>query len=67
MDPEPILTTPATEEMKTMLPIPDALRRGCASWQRWNVDSKLVVMRVEYSSGVNSMVGFLMFVPTLFI
>jgi hypothetical protein len=52
MDPEPILTTPETEEMNTMLPIPDAFRRGYASWQRWNVDSKLVVMRVEKSSGV---------------
>ena len=67
MDPEPILTTPATEEMNTILPIPDAFRRGCASWHRWYIDSKLVVMSVEKSSEVNSMVGFLMFVPTLFI
>lgn len=32
------------EEMKTMLPLPDALRRGCASWLRWKVDSKLVLI-----------------------
>ena len=34
---EPTLTatTPATEDIKIILPNPDALRRGCASWLKW--------------------------------
>ena len=34
MDPQSIETTPATEEMKTMLPDPEAFRKGCESWLR---------------------------------
>ncbi|RDX66145.1 hypothetical protein CR513_55120, partial [Mucuna pruriens] len=58
-DPVPKLVTPATDEMNTMLPFPDALRRGYASWQRWNEESKLTVISSEYSSALYSMVGFL--------
>lgn len=66
MDPECIVTKPATEDMNTILPAPDAFKRGCESWHRWYVDSKFVDIRIEYSSAVNSVVGFLMFIPTLF-
>lgn len=60
-------TRPATEEINKMLPTPEAFKRGCASWQRWYAESKLVAMSMEYSTLVYSVVGFLMFVPTLFI
>ena len=66
MDPEPTLNRPATEEMNTMFPTPDAFRRGCASWDKWYADSKLVEVSFANSSVVYSRVGFLMFVPTLF-
>lgn len=65
MDPLPMCKRPATEELNTMLPAPDAFRRGCASWHRWYADSKLVVMSFENSSAEYSIVGFLIFVPTL--
>ena len=44
-----------------MLPPParEALRRrGCASWQRWKHDSKLVAMQREKSSAVHCATGF---------
>jgi len=59
-------TTPATDEMKIMLPDPDNFKRGCAIWHKWYADSRLVAIKKEYSSAENSVVGFLMFVPTLF-
>jgi hypothetical protein len=34
MDPLDMATTPETDDIKTMLADPDALRRGCASWHR---------------------------------
>ena len=66
MVPELMLVRAPTEEMNTMLPFPDALRREYASWHRWYTESKLVVITFEYSSTVYSVVGFLTFVPTLF-
>jgi hypothetical protein len=48
-----------------MLPAPQAFKRGCASWQRWKTDSKLVLKMVENSSAVYSSVGFHEAVPTL--
>ncbi len=66
MVPEPMLTKPATDDMNTTLPAPDPFKSGCAIWHKWYVDSKLVLMTLEYSSKVYSVVGFLMFVPTLF-
>lgn len=42
MDPTLQDTTPATEEMKTMLPVPDDLSKGWASWHKWYEDSKFV-------------------------
>lgn len=42
MDPTLHETTPAAEEMKTMLPDPEDLSRGCASWHKWYADSKFV-------------------------
>jgi hypothetical protein len=59
-------TTPQTDDMKTMLPDPDCFKRGCATWHKWYADSRLVAIKNEYSSAENSVVGFLMFVPTLF-
>jgi len=47
MLPVPTLIKDATEEMKTMLPFPDSLRRGYVSWHRWNAESKLVVITFE--------------------
>lgn len=51
-------TTPATEDMNTILPHPEDLSRGCASWLKWYADSKLVEMWNEKSSAVFSIVGF---------
>lgn len=60
-------TKPETEDIKTTLPTPDALRSGYASWHIWKVDPKLVSMSLENSAAVKSIIGFRMFVPTLFI
>lgn len=65
MDPLPTWVKPATDEMNTMLPFPDAFRSGCASWQKWYEDSKFVDISFENSSAEYSTVGLLMFVPTL--
>ena len=35
IDPTSSETTPATEDKKTMLADPEALRRGCESWHKW--------------------------------
>jgi len=66
MEPLDTLTTPETDDIKMMLPDPDALSRGCASWQRWYEDSRFVAIINEYSSAEYSVVGFVKFVPTLF-
>ena len=34
MEPLPMLTRPPTEEMNTMLPFPEAFKRGCESWDK---------------------------------
>ena len=47
MDPEPTDNTLAVEDMNTMLPTADDFKRGCASWHRWNAESKLVDIRNE--------------------
>lgn len=60
-------TKPETEEVNTTCPAPEAFRRGYASWHMWKEDPKFVPMSIENSSDVNSMIGFRMFVPTLFI
>lgn len=60
-------TKPETEEVNTILPAPEALNRGYESWHMWKEDSKFVDMRIETSSAVKSTIGFLIFVPTLFI
>ena len=60
-------TKPETDETNTMLPDPDVLSRGYASWLVWKTDSKFVAIKVEKSSSVKSTTGFLIFVPTLFI
>lgn len=49
-----------------MLPEPEVFKRGWASWQRWNADSKLVLIMNDNSSAVQSMVGFRNPVPALF-
>lgn len=59
-------TKPETEEVNTILPAFEALRRGYASWLTWKTDSKFVAIRVEKSSEVISATGLRMFVPTLF-
>lgn len=59
-------TKPDTDEVNTTLPVFDAFRNGCASWQMWKTDSKFVDIWVENSWAVNSTIGFRMFVPTLF-
>jgi hypothetical protein len=44
------------EETLTMLPPPameEFWSRGCASWQRWKHDSKLVAIQREKSSAVH--------------
>ncbi|WVZ54128.1 LOW QUALITY PROTEIN: hypothetical protein U9M48_004981 [Paspalum notatum var. saurae] len=66
MDPPWTATRPQTEETRTTLPAPDALSSGCASWQRWYADSRLVAMMNAYSSAVYSVVGLATLVPTLF-
>lgn len=55
-----------TDEVNTTLPVFDALSNGYASWQMWKTDSKFVDIIVVNSLDVNSTIGFLMFVPTLF-
>ena len=60
-------TKPDTEEVNTMLPTPNALRGGQASWEIWKADSKLVDMRVENPTTVKSTTEFRMFLPTIFI
>uniref|UniRef100_A0A0D9XRS5 Uncharacterized protein n=1 Tax=Leersia perrieri TaxID=77586 RepID=A0A0D9XRS5_9ORYZ len=52
--------TEETDEMLTILPLPEGLRRGYASWLRWKQDSKLVIIKLEHSSGVSSTAGFRM-------
>jgi hypothetical protein len=49
-----------------MLPPPEALRSGCASWLKWNADSKFVAIRNEYSFSVICSAAFAMLVPALF-
>lgn len=66
MDVRPKLTTPATEDMSTMFPEPEAFNKGCASCERWKADSRFVAMINENSSDVHSVVGFNTPVPTLF-
>lgn len=44
--------TPATKEINTIIPFPDAFNRGCASLDRWKTDSKFVLLRVDMSSAV---------------
>jgi hypothetical protein len=56
----------AIEEIKVMLPPPEALRSGCASWLKWNADSKFVAIRNEYSFSVIWSAGLKMAVPALF-
>ena len=56
---------PASEETLTMVPAPDALSRGWASWVRWNADSRLVLIINLYSSGVMATIGFTNPVPAL--
>jgi hypothetical protein len=63
--PDPIAVTPATDDMNTILPLPDAFKYGWASWHVWYTDSKLVAMIKANSSDVYSTVGFRIFVPTL--
>lgn len=63
--PDPIAVTPATDDMNTILPLPDAFKCGWASWHVWYTDSKLVAMIKANSSDVYSTVGFRIFVPTL--
>uniref|UniRef100_A0A0E0BIL9 Uncharacterized protein n=1 Tax=Oryza glumipatula TaxID=40148 RepID=A0A0E0BIL9_9ORYZ len=46
--------------MLMMFPLPEALRRGYASWLRWKHDSKLVAIKLDVSSGVSSTAGFRM-------
>lgn len=48
-----------------MVPAPDALSRGWASWVRWNADSRLVLIINLYSSGVMATIGFTNPVPAL--
>lgn len=59
-------TKPETDEINTTLPTPDAFRSGYASWHMWKVDPKLVSIRRENSAVVKSIIGFRIFVPTLF-
>ncbi|CAN1846672.1 hypothetical protein LINPERHAP1_LOCUS38294 [Linum perenne] len=40
---------PVTEEVKTTLPCPEALRSGYESWLKWKADSKFADIRVETS------------------
>jgi hypothetical protein len=47
MVPEPTLVRDATEEMNTMLPFPDCLRRGYARLLIWYAESKLIVNNFE--------------------
>lgn len=53
-------------EILTMLPLPEALRRGCTSWLRWKHDSRLPAITLESSSGVTFTAGFRKKKPTLF-
>jgi hypothetical protein len=56
----------AIEETNIMLPPPEALRSGCASWLKWNADSKFVAIRNEYSFSVICSAAFMKLVPALF-
>jgi hypothetical protein len=47
MVPEPTFVRDATEELNTMLPFPDSLRRGYVSWHRWYAESKLILINFE--------------------
>ncbi len=40
-------TTPAIDEIETILPSPDAFKSGWASWHEWNTDSRLVDITEE--------------------
>jgi hypothetical protein len=66
MDPTPTCTTPAIEDMSTMLPEPEAFNKGCASCEIWKAESRFVAIRNENSSAVYSVVGLSINVPTLF-
>lgn len=59
-------TTPAAEELNTMLPFPDAFRSGYASWLRWKEDSKFVPIIVDNSCCVMSEALFSSSMPALF-
>ena len=54
------------EELNTMLPFPDAFRRGNASWLRWKEDSKFVPIIVDNSWAVMSVALFRINIPALF-
>jgi hypothetical protein len=57
---------PAIEEMETILPFPDAFKRGCASWLKWKHESKFKAIHERYSSAVISIAGLMPPPPTLF-
>lgn len=52
MDEAFVDTTPATEEIKTMLPEPDAFRRGYANWQILKAHSKFTAKKADNSLAV---------------
>lgn len=49
---------PETEDMNTMLPLPEAFSNGYASWLKWSDASKFVLITLEISSSVTSTVDF---------
>jgi len=51
--------------MSTMFPEPEAFNKGCASCEKWKVDSRFVAIINENSSAVHSVVGFSTPIPTL--
>lgn len=49
---------PETEDMNTMLPLPEAFSNGYASWLKWNDPSKFVLITLQISSSVTSAAVF---------